>query len=385
MHDMVIQRGIRTQSDLEQIGKRKASVTKNSKEFTADRFYFIGAAQVQESFGVELQGISNQPLYVFENTKTGDAIGVYGDENLKDAEVIINPGASVADVIGAWIEVVGRDDFNYVTSYEEGDAFVFELIQAAKDENSGDFELEFEKPAAILSNHELQSEETLSEHIGKVGFWVQSRAGLDINFDEKLRKLTIGSDTYKDIGAAVNEILMANSETQCVALIEKSANLQFWGSNSEESESGKKALRAVMEVSIKTSFPEIVDVTEGSFYIAAIECDEVSLVSNQIDSSTISLDSDKPVILGEFWESNLSYDYSVSNAEGSIDVRVSGSFAFELSDYSALDGYDIDDGPIVELVMAWAKSGDDIKIIGITKNLDGRLSECEEDDNFVDL
>jgi hypothetical protein len=385
IHDMVVTKGIRTQKDLQQVGEPPKTAPKTVKGFKADRFYFIGVAKVQDSFGSELQGISNQPLYVLENTDTGEAIGIYGDENLKSAEVISSPGSSVSDVISSWIELAGRDDFNYVTSYEEGDTFVFELIQAAKDQDSSDFESEFEKEVHILSGDELVSEDTLAAHSGKVGFWVQSRADLEINFDEKARKLTIGADAYKDIGTAVNEVLMGNSDTQVVALIEESAGSHAWGRHSAESDGGKKAVRAVIDVSVTTSFRKSVDFTEGSFYIAAIECDEVSLVSNQVGADAISLDSEKPVISGEFWEESLNYDYGASSQKGAIEVRVTGPFAFELSDYASLDGYDVDDGPVVQIVLAWAASGDDPKILGATNSFHGGLSECEEDEDFVEL
>ena len=143
-----------------------------------------------------------------------------------------------------------------------------------------------------------------------------------------------------------------------------------------------KALRASINVNAKLKFSSSIDVENGSFYLMAIETEEVILVSSFCESLPKNLESsDKPKILGEFWEENTSYSFD-DLGSNVFSALVDGSFAFELSDKDSLDGYDVDSGDINYIAIAWAESGDDPKIIAATLEFSGGLEDCEEDDEF---
>lgn len=184
----------------------------------ADKFFYFVFSKVQDGFGPEIVGAGHNPLYVFLNTETDEAVGMFGSESLQDASILTTQGGGINEILHMYLSDAGLSDFYRVTGSEVTTAFLMELAMAALDRDASDFEEENEISATILENSEINDEEKLSELMGCHGIWVMSLDSLEINFDEDQNKLSIDEENYEDLGAAVNEILVEKSDQAAVFL-----------------------------------------------------------------------------------------------------------------------------------------------------------------------
>ena len=149
------------------------------------------------------------------------------------------------------------------------------------------------------------------------------------------------------------------------------------------------ALRANLNTEVIVQFPEDINFSDGSFYIAALETEEVLLVSCQVQGAVdFHAGSEKPVVTGSFWEESIGYDYDLEDEDeqpGVLRMRVGGEFAFELDDAHGLEDVDIDDGAIHGITIAWSPDGDTPATLGDTQDVQGELDDTEEDDDFEEL
>jgi hypothetical protein len=184
----------------------------------ADKFFYFVFSKVQDGFGPEVVGAGHNPLFVFLNTETDEAVGMFGSESLQDASILATQGGGVNEVLHMYLSDAGLSDFNRTTGSEVTTAFLMELARAALDRDTSDFEEENEISATILENSEINDEEKLSELMGCHGIWVMSLDSLEIEFDEEQKRLLIDAEAYEDLGAAVNEILVEKSDQTAVFL-----------------------------------------------------------------------------------------------------------------------------------------------------------------------
>jgi hypothetical protein len=141
-----------------------------------------------------------------------------------------------------------------------------------------------------------------------------------------------------------------------------------------------KALHGSIYATIEAEYGGT-DISEGFLYIAAIKTKEVTLVSDwQKESIKNELEGER-VVLGSFWEGEIEYRYG--KCADIWSIYVSGPFTFELMDETGLDGIDVDDGPIVGLVVIFRIDGDSPPVApSKIQNSYGDLSETKEDDEF---
>ena len=136
------------------------------------------------------------------------------------------------------------------------------------------------------------------------------------------------------------------------------------------------ALRANLNTEVIVQFPEDINFSDGSFYIAALETEEVLLVSCQVRGAVdFHAGSEKPVVIGSFWEECIGYDYDLEDEDeqpGVLRMRVGGEFAFELDDAHGLEDVDIDDGAIHGITIAWSPDGDTPRHAGRHPGCPGR-------------
>tara|TARA_B100000315_G_C14555775_1_gene578047 strand:+ start:107 stop:1693 length:1587 start_codon:yes stop_codon:yes gene_type:complete len=150
----------------------------------------------------------------------------------------------------------------------------------------------------------------------------------------------------------------------------------------DEGETEMKALLATIEASIEADFGQT-DISDGSLYLAVIRTEEAILVADDLSKEIKFELGEQTLVLGSFWEESIEYQYDKSDGEWSI--RVSGPFAFELLDDTGLDGLDVDDGPIEELIVVFRIDGDSPAVVPSIRSSGGVLSETEEDDDFEGL
>lgn len=234
MYDFVIVRGVKNRDDLDALEPVTEEMPKESLVFSADRFHHINIVRVIDAFGIGLQGIGTKPLYILENTQSQEAVGFYGDATIEDAEVINGIDPSLMGKINFWISEAGTQDFNDVTSSDASDSVVFELLTAARNQDTSNFESEFNLPTSLLSSNEIQSQESMSKHVDKVGFLYECRSGLDIQFNLKSKALKINSKNYEDGRDVVSEMLAENSETRSVVLLDLGEENKQWGDEVDE-------------------------------------------------------------------------------------------------------------------------------------------------------
>ena len=184
----------------------------------ADKFFYFVFSKVQDGFGPEVVGAGHKPLFAFLNTETDEAVGMFGSEALQDASVLATQGGGINEILHMYLSDAGLSDFCQTTGSEVTTSFLMELAVAALDRDTSDFEEENEVSATILENSEINDEEKLSELMGCFGIWVMSLDSLKIEFDEKQKKLLIDAESYEDLGAAVNDILVDKSDQTAVFL-----------------------------------------------------------------------------------------------------------------------------------------------------------------------
>lgn len=148
----------------------------------------------------------------------------------------------------------------------------------------------------------------------------------------------------------------------------------------------KKALRAKIDIKATIEIESNLTVEDGSFYLSAIETDEVTLAAKHSEHLLSQYKQlNKPLINGDFWEDNLNYEYEHIEEQNMVILNITGDFAFELSNYDELDGYDIDDGTVNSIFVTWATDGDSDKIVAKVVSLSGGLADCVEDEEFEEL
>ena len=144
------------------------------------------------------------------------------------------------------------------------------------------------------------------------------------------------------------------------------------------------AVTGSIDAKAQLQFKERIEAEAGSFYLMAIEQDEVVMAASDSleEIKKIFAGTSKPIIAGVFWEEGLEYNWDGMESDNILRMDVSGTFAFELDDEAGLEGYDVDDGPIETLLIAWAEDGDSPKRIPAPVEVDGSLSDCTEDSEF---
>lgn len=224
-YEMINDKNIETKTKTKPKAKPKAKAKTDmdkstTKLATADKFTYIVFAKVVDDFGYQVMGAGSVPIYIFENSDSGEAFALFGSEDIKKATTILTTGAGRADVISSYLNFSGLADFNSTTSMDVENSFVTELISAAIDKDGGDFEYENNLSLTILEGQEATNDEDmLSTLEGKFGVWVMSRENLDISFNESAKKLNINGQDFSDLGGAINDLLMSDFDEQIVTII----------------------------------------------------------------------------------------------------------------------------------------------------------------------
>ncbi len=146
------------------------------------------------------------------------------------------------------------------------------------------------------------------------------------------------------------------------------------------------AFRATIELQVSCEFPSEAALGEGSFYLAALSVESVTLAAGVADTRRQEgrASFKAPVVLGRFWEESLEWGYSFG-AKGSTEVTLSGRFAFEFDDPADLENYTIDDEPVKAIQIAWAMTGDSPKVYARVLSCSGWLADVEDDEDFEQL
>ena len=148
------------------------------------------------------------------------------------------------------------------------------------------------------------------------------------------------------------------------------------------------ALTGTISARARLEFHEKIDVTDGSFYMTAIEQEQVIMAaSSSIEEvKKVFAASRKPIISGTFWEEYLEFNYHDHLAfDNTLAIAVSGTFAFEVDNGETLQRYGVEGGPIATLLIAWAEDGDSPKKIPVPLDVDGELSDCNEGSEFEEF
>lgn len=172
----------------------------------ATKFSYLVFAQVRDDFGYQVIGIGSNPLYIFHNENTDEMIGVVGDE-LTNLKIIKNNEGQISEVISDYIDEVGLEDFNASTGMSVEKNYLTELIMAAINRETDDFEFENEVTAVLLEGMEVTDESLLENHDGKFGVWLLERDGADVNFDPKGKAIKIDGQVYEALGETFNYLL----------------------------------------------------------------------------------------------------------------------------------------------------------------------------------
>lgn len=131
-------------------------------------------------------------------------------------------------------------------------------------------------------------------------------------------------------------------------------------------------------------FKERIDADHGSFYMMAIEQDQVIIASavsiEEVREALVG--SSKPIVEGTFWEEYLEYKWVGTGFDDILTIDVAGRFAFEGEGEDTLEQYGLADGSIEALLLAWAEDGESLKRIPALVGVEGYLSELENERRF---
>lgn len=187
----------------------------------ADKFTYIVLAQVQseDGWGANLQGVSSKPLFIFENSNSGEVFGFIGSE-ISSYNLLQSADDKWGGVIDPYIEKNGLLEFNTVTGEDVSDSYLKELIAAALDKAGEGSDFEYENGVGLTlldGEEEVMNEEALEQHVGKCGIWIMTRDDLNISI-EKTIKLIIDGEVVVDLDEAVSSYLMGNGDMNVVLL-----------------------------------------------------------------------------------------------------------------------------------------------------------------------
>lgn len=139
------------------------------------------------------------------------------------------------------------------------------------------------------------------------------------------------------------------------------------------------ALVIEFAATVACKFSELESLDDGSLYIEVIDFGNVAICAN-VERSGLK-ESQKKVFRAEMWEADLAYSYH-SDGENWI-ISVEGGMAAEIMEDSGLEGLEVSDVLIENVVLSWAEDGDSPKVVAQEIVLEeADISSIEIKDDF---
>jgi hypothetical protein len=174
-------------------------------KFSADKISFMVIAQVQseDGWGASIQGVGNEPIYIFHDTPNDRIIAFVGDDL---STMKIFEGEIISEIIELYLTNCDTvSDFNTISGKEIDKNYLIKLMSFALNGDSSicaDENME----VIILDGEDLENEELLSEYINCYGIWVLEDDNSDISFDSKNNCLMINGSEIDYIPSIFDEL-----------------------------------------------------------------------------------------------------------------------------------------------------------------------------------
>lgn len=172
-----------------------------SKPMSYDQIHTISFVKVVDDEGIiDAIGASNGILIIGENSKTGKAIGFYGND-LESADVFVGDGRQ--EVLSAFVESSAPRELEAIFGVGTGTAYFCEFIGGGIDGDVSDFEYE-NNLSALIGDED--NELDLAQLIDHVGISICSVEGVKVSIESASRSIRYNKQDVTDLGEWFNEL-----------------------------------------------------------------------------------------------------------------------------------------------------------------------------------
>lgn len=180
------------------------------KEIMFNKVTYINFSQVQISPEIFIAGVGSSPLYVFENTNSGETIALYGD-NFK-AATQFKSMLGFSEICWEFIEKFGIKEYHEISKKSVDIAYLNELIYGLYNDDISDFNYENKQKSQIIYQENIKN---LKNYANKFGILILQTDQFEFLYYKDERIFKVNEEIFAS-GGQLFSFLDGNSNERAV-------------------------------------------------------------------------------------------------------------------------------------------------------------------------